>query len=184
MNGSGKQKRATNRNQNLVWKLELGVHFLSSNNPVIDFISWAFLLRALISWGSLVRILISWGSLVRALISWGSLMRALINWGSLALQVTCLMKKQGHSHRCWWPFPSNKLYSSIIDGCINSWENLSLFKTSYIPLLLTVVLYSRENLKTSSAQGEIIKVLLKSDIRFNKNAKYIICARKAMNNKC
>ena len=164
MSGSGKQKRATNRNQNLVWKLELGVHLLSSNNPVIDFISWA--------------------SLLRALISWGSLMRALINWGSLTLQVTCPMKKQGHSHRCWWPFPSNKLYSSIIDGCINSWENLSLFQTSYIPLLLMVVLYSRENLKTSSAQGEIIKVLLKSDIRFNKNAMYIICARKAMNNKC
>ena len=164
MNGSGKQKRATNRNQNLVWKLELGVHFLSSNNPVIA--------------------LISRGSLVRALISWGSLMRALINWGSLTLQVTCLMKKQGHSHRCWWPFPSNKLYSSIIDGCINSWENLSLFQTSYIPLLLMVVLYSRENLKTSSAQGEIIKVLLKSDIRLNRNAMYIICVRKAMNNKC
>ena len=164
MNGSGKQKRATNRNQNLVWKLELGVHFLSSNNPVIA--------------------LISRGSLVRALISWGSLMRALINWGSLTLQVTCLMKKQGHSHRCWWPFPSNKLYSSIIDGCINSWENLSLFQTSYIPLLLMVVLYSRENLKTSSAQGEIIKVLLKSDIRFNKNAMYIIFVRKAINNKC
>ena len=119
MNGSGKQERATNRNQNLVWKLELGVHFLSSNNPVIDFI---------ISWGSLVRILISWGSLVRALISWGSLMRALINWGSLTLQVTCLMKKQGHSHRCWWPFPSNKLYSSIIDGCIIHGKTFPYFK--------------------------------------------------------
>ena len=47
-----------------------------------------------------------------------------------------------------------------------------------------VVLYSRENLKTSSAQGEIIKVLLKSDIRLNRNAMYIICVRKAMNNKC
>ena len=173
MNGSGKQERATNRNQNLVWKLELGVHLLSSNNPVIDFISWASLLRTLISWGSFVRTFISWRYLVRALIS----------WGSLTLQVTCLMKKQGHSHRCWWPFPSNNLYSSIIDGCIKSWENLSLFQTSYIPLLLMVVLYSRENLKTSSAQGEIIKVLLKSDIRFNKNAKYIICARKAINNK-
>ena len=47
-----------------------------------------------------------------------------------------------------------------------------------------VVLYSRENLKTSSAQGEIIKILLKSDVRFNKNAMYIICAPKAMKNKC
>ena len=60
---------------------------------------------------------------------------------------------------------------------------LSLIQTSYIPQLLMVVQIKRKTSKPALLRVRLSKSC-KSDIRFNKNAMYIIFVRKAMNNKC